>query len=208
MTQHMLPLTSRPLVEFLDALATSTPFPGGGAASALAGAAGVSLLVMAATLPRTRSGAAEETTELAAAAVRLRPLRAALVELIDRDAEAYAALIAAMRKPKDPTNQTQRSEHIAAATRTATEVPLDMMRVSRKALGGAIAVATHSSRVASADINVAIELLIAAVKGAGGSVDANLATLKDAAYVERIAAERLQLERESFGEADRARREL
>ena len=208
MTATMLPLTSRPLVEFLDALATSTPFPGGGAASALAGAAGVSLLLMSATLPRTRSGAAEETTELAAAAVRLRPLRAALVALIDRDAEAYAGLIAAMRKPRDTPNQTQRSEEIAAATRMATEVPLEMMRVSRQALAGAVAVATHSSRVASADINVALELLMAAVRGAAGSVDANLATLKDAAYVERIAAERRQLEAESLGDADRARGEL
>lgn len=205
MTEPMQ-LTSRTVVEFLDALASPTPFPGGGAASALSGAAGVSLLMMAATLPRTRSGAAEETTALGSAAVRLRPLRSGLVTLVDRDAEAYAALIAAFRKPKGgPSENGQRLADIAEATRTATEVPLDMMRLSCQALGTAVAVATHCSRAAAADVGVAIELLVAAVRGAGGSVDANLTTLKDAAYVDRMASERRQLELESVGDADRAR---
>jgi formiminotetrahydrofolate cyclodeaminase len=205
----MAPLTSRPLVEVLDALASTAPVPAGGSASALAGAAGASLLLMAATLPRTRSGSTKETTELASAAVRLRPLRAALVELVDRDAEAYAALITAMRKPKGGTpDPEQQFNAVAAATRTATEVPLDMMRVSRQALGAALAVASHCSRVASADVNAAIELLVAAVRGAGGSVDANLGALKDADYVDRIGAERRTLEVESLEDAEKARGQL
>ena len=88
----MTRFSSLTLIELLDAFAASEPTPAGGSASALAAATGASLLIMAATLPKTRSGATDEAADLAAAAVRLRPIRDALVGLIDRDAEAYAGI--------------------------------------------------------------------------------------------------------------------
>ena len=48
------------LPDLLDAFASNEPVPGGGSAAALAGAVGVSLLVMGAGLPKTRTGAPEE----------------------------------------------------------------------------------------------------------------------------------------------------
>ena len=69
------------LIDLLDAFASNTPVPGGGSAAALAGALGVSLLVMAASLPKSRTGAPEEAADLAEAAARLRPLRDTLVQL-------------------------------------------------------------------------------------------------------------------------------
>src|SRR5690554_1138720 len=74
------------LIDLLDAFASNEPLPGGGSASALAGALGVSLLLMVCGLPKTRSGAnaPEEAADLAQASARLRPLRDRLVELIDR----------------------------------------------------------------------------------------------------------------------------
>ena len=94
------PYSEFALIDLLDAFASNDPVPGGGSAAALAGALGVSLLVMAASPPKSRTGAPEETADLAEATTRLRRLRDTLVELIDADANAYRAVTAAMKLPK------------------------------------------------------------------------------------------------------------
>jgi formiminotetrahydrofolate cyclodeaminase len=205
----MPPYAARPLIELLDALASSHPSPAGGSASALAGAAGVSLLLMATVLPKTRSGAPAETVSLSAAGERLKPLRETLLALVDKDADAYDALLAAFRAPRSTEEErVRRGEGIGAAMRRATDVPLETLRAARQALGAAVPVAVNGSRAASADVNVAVELLLAAVRGAAGSVDANLAMIKDADYVDRIASERRTLEDGSAEDGERARAAL
>jgi formiminotetrahydrofolate cyclodeaminase len=82
------------------------------------------------------------------------------------------------------------------------------MRVSCQALRSAIVVANNVSRVASSDVAVGVELLLAAVRGAGGSVESNLTALKDAEYVERIDAERRQLDAEGAEDGARAQAAL
>jgi len=203
----MARLSSLTLIELLDAFAASEPVPAGGSASALAAATGASLLIMAATLPKTRSGAAEEGAELAAAAVRLRPIRDALVDLIDRDAEAYAGVIAAFRSTKGMADDERRNT-VAAAMQLATEVPLETMRASAQGLHEAVVIASSCSRAAGGDVGAAVELLLAAMRGAGGSVDSNLAALKDLEYVDRISAERRRLEDESVADGERSRAAL
>jgi formiminotetrahydrofolate cyclodeaminase len=162
--------------------------------------------MMVATLPRTRTGAGDETTVLAAAAVRLRPVRDELAALVDRDSESYAALLAAFRAPRATEEQrTRRHEEIVAATRLATEVPLATMRASAAAPNSALVVAEHGSRSASGDVAAAIELLLGAIRAAGQSVAANLSALKDEEYVERLEQERRRLEAESAAEVARVR---
>jgi len=172
----------------------------------MVGAIGTSLLLMVATLPRTRSGAAEETAVLASAAVRLRPVRDELAALVERDSESYAALLAAIRAPHATEDErSRRHEEILAATRIATEVPLATMRASATALHTALVIAENGSRAASGDVAAAIELLLGAVRAAGRSVAANLAALKDAEYVHRLDVERRRLEMDSETEVERVR---
>lgn len=199
-------LISIPVEQLMDAFASNEPYPAGGSAAALAAATGTSLLMMAATIPKTRSGSAEEAAELAAAAVRLHSVRDHLLRLVDSDSEAYANVIAALRATRTTEEeQARRHEAIGAAMRRATEVPLETLRAARQALGGAVAVAANATAAASSDVTVAIELLMAAVRGAGSSVTTNLGALKDQGYVERIGAERRVLEDESVEDAGRAR---
>jgi formiminotetrahydrofolate cyclodeaminase len=202
----MARLTSMTLTQLLDAFASNDPLPAGGSASALAGATGASLLLMAATLPRTRSGAPEEAADLAAAAVRLRPVRDTLVGLIDRDTDAYTRLLQASRSPTSTAEeQARRRDEIVAATHLATEVPLETMRASRQALRNAVVVAENVSRAASSDVAVGVELLLAAVRGTAESVGSNLRALKDEEYVDRIDGERRELAAESLSDGARAR---
>lgn len=195
------------LADLLDAFASNDPVPGGGSAAALTGALGVSLLIMVAGLPKTRTGAPEEAADLSRASARLRPLRESLQELIDRDAAAYQGVVDAYRLPKSSNEeQAHRAQMIADAMRAATETPLDTMRLCQQALEGAAIVAVNGLGSASSDVGVAIELLLTAAKGAAMNVDANLPALKDRA--EQVRLERKELEAESIAAAQRARKSL
>ena len=203
------PLSEFALVDLLDAFASNDPVPGGGSASALAGAIGVSLLIMVADMTRTRTGAPEETADLADAASRLRPRRDELQELIDRDSEAYSAVVAAYKMAKTTAAEKQaRREAIQAAMTEATEVPLETMRVCQQALRGAVVVATAGNPNAKSDVGVAIELLLTGLRGGRMNVDINLASLSEGTYVKRVATERDALIADGEADAERARRAL
>ena len=194
------------VMDLIDAFASTEPVPGGGSASALAGAVGTSLLLMVAGMPKTKSGTPEETADLAEAASRLRPLRNRLTALIDNDSEAYAAVTAAFKLPKGTEDEkAARKEAIQQSTRHATEVPLETMRACREALRHGVIVARNGSRNAASDVGVALELLTAAARGAGLNVDINLGGLTDQAYVERARWERDDLERTAGDAASEAR---
>ncbi len=186
--------------DLLDAFSSTAPAPGGGAAAALTGALGVSLLLMVAGIRSPRSKESAHSAELADAADKLRSLRPAIESLIDRDAEAYTSVITAFRTPP----AERRPGAIESAMRGATEVPLEIMRASRRALREASIVATHSIRSAHGDVAVAIELLRAAVRSTGMTIDANLASLNDAEYVRLVKEERQRLVAESEADAENA----
>jgi formiminotetrahydrofolate cyclodeaminase len=196
------------MTDLLDAFASNEPLPGGGSASALAGALGVSLLLMVAGLPKTRSGTSvpEEAADLAEASSRLRRLRDRLASLVDSDSEAYRSLLTAMRMPKSSEDErNERTAAVQAAMKAATEVPLETMRECQQALAGSVVVARNAHRPAASDAIVAVELLTAAVRGSGVNVDVNLAGIKDAHYCERIRTEREELAVDSEADAERAR---
>jgi formiminotetrahydrofolate cyclodeaminase len=193
------------LIDLLDAFASNTPVPGGGSAAALGAALGVSLLIMAAGLPKSRTGAPEEAADLAEAAARLRPLRDTLIELIDADTTAYRAVMAAMKLPKTSAQElARRNDALQTALTEATDVPLNVMRAGQQALAGGVIVARNAYRVAASDVAMGIELLGASVRGAALSIDGNLSAIKEAAYTTRVRAERDELAADSARDAAQA----
>jgi formiminotetrahydrofolate cyclodeaminase len=204
-----VPLSTYALIDLLDAFASNEPVPGGGSAAALAGAVGVSLLMMAAGLPKTKTGAPEEAADLSEAAARLRPLRETLTAMVDQDSDAYRAVLAAFRLPKTTEAQTgARAGAIQEAMRGATDVPLETMRVCQQALRGAVIVTRNALRTAHSDVATGIELLVAASRGSALSIEANLDAITDAAYVSRTRTERDVLAADVTADASEARRIL
>jgi len=197
------------LADLLDAFASTDAVPGGGSAAAVAGALGASLLLMVAGMTKTKSGAPEETADLADAAARLRPVRDTLIALIDRDSNAYRGVMTAFKRPKgSEQEQSARARAIDDATRAATDAPLDTMRACQQALGGAVVVARNGNPNASSDVAVAIELLLSALRGARVNVDVNLKGLADASYVTDVTLECDALQRDALADAERARAQL
>lgn len=180
-------LAERSVADFLDALRSPAPAPGGGSASALAGAVGSSLLAMVAGLPTNRATSEADTARLQAAGGLCAGLGAQLTVTIDTDSEAYERVVAAYRLPKgSEAEKAERSGRIQAALRTATEVPLAVMRRSVEALTAAATVAQLGNPNASSDVGVAVELLAAACRGARLNVEINLEHLKEPGYVEEV----------------------
>ena len=185
----------RPLAELLTAFSDPTPTPGGGSASALAAALGLSLIAMVAQMGRTRSGSGEDRVVLDQAKTALVPLRDHVSGLVEEDARAYDAVVAAYRLPKG-TDQEKAARKMAvqSALRGAAEVPLDVMRACQAGLTAAVDVARHGNPFASSDIGVGLELLGAALRGAALNVRANLGSIEEQGWVDGVRSDVERLE--------------
>jgi methenyltetrahydrofolate cyclohydrolase len=176
------------VAQFLAALSSPNPTPGGGTAAALAGAMGTSLLVMVAGLAKSKNNTDEEKAALATARAALEPITARLTQLADADTDAFNAVMAAYRLPKATDDEkTARSAAIQQALRGATEVPLHTLRACADALRHSRTVADVGNPSAESDVGVAIGLLNAAAAGAAANVRINLGGLKDEQF--KAAAE-------------------
>ena len=177
-------LTDLPVSGLIAAFGSTSPTPGGGSASALAGAAGAALLAMVAAMPKNRASTADDVSLLQAAGTRCDAISDALLDLVNRDSEAYDAVVAAYRLPKasDDEKATRKAE-IQAAMKKAAETPLETMRHASEALGMAPPIARLGNANAASDVVVAVELLLAAARGARANVEINLESLDDAPYV-------------------------
>lgn len=183
-------LTRRSVTDLLAAFRSSEPTPGGGSASALAGAVGASLLAMVAGLAKPRTASDDETGRLLAAGTRCTVLAEQLTALIDRDSEAYEMVVRAFRLAKGTEEEkAARTAAIQRGLKTSTEAPLDVMRACAAAMEQAEVVAAFGNRNASSDVQVGLELLAAGLRGAKLNVEINLGGLKDAEYVARVRAE-------------------
>jgi len=132
----MMPYSEMALPDLLDAFASNELVPGGGSAAALAGSLGVSLLVMVAGLPRTRTDSPEEVADLSEASARLRPLRDGLTALIDDGSAASGAALETMRHCQQALRGAiviARSGNRSAGTDTTTAV--EILRAGLRSAG-------------------------------------------------------------------------
>jgi formiminotetrahydrofolate cyclodeaminase len=202
-------LVETPFRDLLAALASSAPTPGGGSASAASGAMGAALLTMVAGMPKTRTGSDEDRGALAAAVGALRGVQQQLTGAVDADTAAYDAVVAAYKQPKaTDAEQAARKAAIQRALRGATDVPLDVMRLSAQGLEHAAVVAAHGHRAAASDVGVAVALLAAGLQGARLNVQINLDGLSDAVYKAEVTSEAARLTDAAAKAADAANRSL
>ncbi len=181
--------------DFLADVASGKPTPGGGSVSALTGSLGASLARMVAGLTLGKEKFAEVEDEMQEVADLAEDIQEELTQAIARDSDAFDAVMAAFRMPKETDEQKQaRSKAIQAATRLATEVPLQTAKSAAKVIDMAQTVAEKGNPNAVTDAGVAALLGLAAVEGALLNVDINLGSIKDQEYKSNIelAAETLR----------------
>ncbi len=186
------------VIEFIDALGSDAPTPGGGTAAAIAGAMGASLMEMVAALTLTRdkyseSHAAVRPIAQAAASARLEFLR-----LAREDSEAYELVVAARRLAKDTDSQkATRSEALAIASRRATEVPMRTAQLAARVLAALPELVEKGNPSAASDAGSAALLLEAAAESALLNVGVNLGGISDVAFVAKMQRETAQIQNDA-----------
>lgn len=165
---------------FLEATASDAPTPGGGAVAAAVGAAGAALVAMVARLTVGKGNDAELEARMGGMVDAADGARRDLLELADRDAGAFDAVMAAFRLPKDSEERrARRAAAIQAGLTGAAEVPLEVARRAAALMPLALEAVERGNPNAASDGLAAAQMLHAAVQTALANVAINLASLRD-----------------------------
>lgn len=183
-----------PLHRYLADAASRQPTPGGGSVSALTGALACTMAQMAANFTLGSKKFKDVEADVQECLDELHDVGAELLELMQRDTEAYAELDAAYGMPKDSSAQKEaRTAAIQHALVAAMGPPLQTVRACARALRATAQLADMANPNLITDVGVAALLGEAAMKAATLNVDVNLAYLKDEDMANQTRAEVAQL---------------
>lgn len=171
-------------IEILNQIDSASPTPGGGSVSALVGALGVCLVRMYGhlTINKKKFLALDEIiqTQFKNNFEQIIQQKEALVKAIDKDCDAYDAVMNAYRLPKSTQEEIQtRNEAIKKATYIAIESPYNIMTLSLEAIRLCKDLVEHGNINAISDLACGVIFLDAAIQGAGLNVQINLAMLDE-----------------------------
>jgi len=165
--------------EFIRQLSSKAPVPGGGGASALIGAIGVSLCSMVANLTSGKKKYAEyqqdieEILEVSQASI------SRLLALIEKDAEVFEPLSAAYGIPKEDPN---REAVMEKALVTACSVPMEILKEVSGILDVIVQLTVKGSKLAVSDVGVAASACRSAMESAVLNIYINTKLMKDREY--------------------------
>lgn len=183
-------LSDLTVAELLHKTARGTPVPGGGSLSAMAAAVGAALAQMVAGLTAGRKQFDAVTPEMKELAKTAKRLRVDLLADMDRDADAYTAVMAAFRLPHNTAaEKTHRADAIQQATREAARVPLAVAEKALEVMIMAGTVVAKGNPNAMSDGAVGAMLARAALQGALFNVKINLRDIRDEAFTTRLSAQ-------------------
>ena len=172
MTPSLLDVSAKAL---LDRIASQTPTPGGGSAAALAGATAAALVAMVAGMKKTRTGSEHDRAELDLALRHAKESGERLRALVDEDAAAFEAVLAARQLPRETeTEKAARQDQVAAALARAAEVPMETARACAVVLGAASMALAYGNPNAASDARAAGALAWAGLVAAIENVRINL----------------------------------
>ncbi len=172
-------LVDRTVRGFADELSKDSPAPGGGSVAALVGALSASLSAMVASLTFAKRGM-EDTREVMEATGRdAQALKDWFLAAVDRDTDAFNAVLAAIRLPrKTDEERATREAAMAEANLGATMVPLEVLERTVEALELALVAARDGNPNSVTDAGVGAACALAAAEGASLNVRINLTGLE------------------------------
>jgi glutamate formiminotransferase / formiminotetrahydrofolate cyclodeaminase len=169
--------------QFLNSLADGTPTPGGGSVAAYAAAMAAGLVTMVARLTIGKKKYAEVESQMQAILEESETLRKELTIAVERDAQAFEAIMDAYRLAKD---HPQRQAMIQEATLHATEIPLEVASQAIRVMELAVELASLGNLNAITDAASGAAMAQAAISSAGYNVRINAMILDDQSAVETL----------------------
>ena len=174
------------LKDFTALLGSKAAAPGGGGASALAGALGAALGAMVGNLTLGKPKYAAVEAELSDLTARARALSKRLIALVDEDARAFAPLSRAYSLPKDAPD---REDIMEACLRKAADVPLEILRCCCEGIELCEEFGKKGSVMAISDAATGAVLCWGAMYGAAVNVKVNTKLMKRRDYADEINRE-------------------
>ena len=171
---------------FIKELASGSPVPGGGGASALIGAIGVSLCSMAANLASGRKKYAEYQPEIDDILSRAGASIDRLLEYIKTDAELFGPLSKAYSIPKDDPD---RDEIFENALIGACSVPMMILKEISDVIDIIESLSVKGPKLAISDVGVAASACRCAMESAAMNVYINTKLMKNTNHAKKINAE-------------------
>ena len=181
--KHLIQLSCS---EFSERLASASPTPGGGGASALVAALGASLGSMVGALTAGKPKYADVEPEILSLLERAEALRSALLACVDEDAAAFAPLAKAYTIPKDDPN---RGEIMEQCLRDAAAVPMKILRLCCEGIELHQEFAAKGSRLAISDAATGVVFCWSAMYGAAVNVKVNTKLMRDTQYADAVNRE-------------------
>ncbi len=177
-------LADMTVTQFVDTVASDAPAPGGGSVAALEGSIGAALTAMVGCLTQGRKKYAEFAEYAAEVETRGNALKARLLDVMDRDTEAFNVVSDAFGMPKDTDEQkAARSAAIQEGLKGCTKTPMEMMELCADGIALAASLLERGFNDTSAsDLGVAFLSLKSGLQGAWLNVLINIGSLKDQAF--------------------------
>lgn len=195
---------SMTIQEFLDVLSSKEPVPGGGGASALAGAMGNALGQMVANLTIGKKKYAQVEDEIKELAERMKGIQGQFTALADQDAKVFAPLAKCYSLPSGTEEEkAYKAEVMEARLLDASLVPMEIMEKASEMLEIMDILADKGSRMAVSDVGVGVQFIRTALLGAVMNVYINTKSMKNREKAEEMNEKAERLIKEGTEAADR-----
>ncbi|MDR1597134.1 MAG: cyclodeaminase/cyclohydrolase family protein [Treponema sp.] len=176
-------LVDMPVHDFIREMKSASPAPGGGSASALAGALSAGLGIMVANLTSGNVRYAEAEGRIQELRSGLESVLKDLERYIDEDTLAFNEVMAAFKLPREGEEEKAvRREAIQGSMKKAAELPLLVALSCVQTLTAAVELLRIGNSSAASDAAVAGRLAYAALWGAVYNVRINLGSVKDSEF--------------------------
>ncbi len=173
--------------DFVNVLASESPVPGGGGASALVGAVGMALGSMVGSLTLGRKKYADVQDEIIKLRSKADKLQQELLSEVDGDAIAFEPLSRAYALPHGTKEeQAERERVMEPALKSAAEVPFHIMELVMEAIDLIERISKIGTKTAISDAGCAAACCKAALSAASLNVFVNTRLMKDQAYAEQL----------------------
>jgi glutamate formiminotransferase/formiminotetrahydrofolate cyclodeaminase len=200
---------NKKLADFVDEVSRESPAPGGGSVAALAGAIAAALASMVANLSIGKGEFDDVYEDLSTLAEKAQEIKDQLLQAIDEDAQAFNAVLDAMRMPTDTAEQkAARQQAMESGYKHATQVPLATAKSCKQALDLCLRAAQSGNTAAISDAGVGALMAHAGLQGAIYNVRINLPNIKDAQFVREMERQLDALLREASEANEAVKREV
>lgn len=195
--------------EYIKELGSKAPVPGGGGASAVAGALSAALSSMVCNLTVGKKSYISVEDDIKIILEDMNKHMESFIKLSDKDAEVFYPLSKAYGfKPQNDEEKKMHEENMEKLLFDAAMVPLDIMKEAYSMLVAVDFLAKKGSKLAVSDAGVAVSMLRSAVCGAMMNVVINVKYMKNREKAQDLMDEASEILENTMNKADIIYREV